>query len=83
MAGLPDHSDDVTSTAQCPVETVRVLATCQSLAQLDDGTLVGDPLEKATMKDMNWAVTKGTRVRKLLIPFFMHCINIYVNDLHR
>ena len=83
VAGLPDHSDDVTSTAQCPVETVRVLATCQSLAQLDDGTLVGDPLEKATMKDMNWAVTKGTRVRKLLIPFFMHCINIYVNDLHR
>ena len=71
VAGLPNHSDDVTSSAQCPVETVRVLATCQSLAQLDDGTLVGDPLEKATMKDMNWAVTKGKFTsKKFFIPLY-------------
>lgn len=59
VAGLPDQAADVLSTSLAPADTVRVLATCQSLAQLDDGTLVGDPLEKATMKDMNWIVTRG------------------------
>ena len=41
-----------------PVSTIRVLASCHSLTHVDDN-LVGDPMEKAVVKAMDWTVTKG------------------------
>lgn len=44
--------------AQAPMETLRILGTCHSLAKLDE-TFVGDPLEKAALKAIDWSFTKG------------------------
>ncbi|XP_011304938.1 manganese-transporting ATPase 13A1 [Fopius arisanus] len=46
---------------EAPIESIQVLATCHSLVQLDGG-IVGDPLEKATLKAVKWSLTKNEAV---------------------
>ena len=57
IAGIEGKAD-VIQLADAPLESIQVLATCHSLVQLDDG-IVGDPLEKATLKAINWSLTKN------------------------
>lgn len=41
-----------------PNDSVLVLAACHSLVQMDDA-LVGDPVEKAALKSIDWSLSRG------------------------
>lgn len=45
-------------------ETVQTLASCHALVTLDDGTVVGDPLEKVALKWLDWDINKDVVVPK-------------------
>jgi cation-transporting ATPase 13A1 len=40
-------------------ETTLCLATAHALVMLDDGTVVGDPMEKTTLESLDWNLGKG------------------------
>ncbi|XP_014218606.1 manganese-transporting ATPase 13A1 [Copidosoma floridanum] len=61
VAGVNGNSDVVQLT-EAPLKSVQVLATCHSLVQLENNNIVGDPLEKATLKAVNWNLTKSDAV---------------------
>ncbi|NXB27162.1 AT131 ATPase, partial [Rhagologus leucostigma] len=69
VAGLREGKE-VLPVSEIPVETHRAIACCHSLVQLEDGTIVGDPLEKAMLTAVDWTLTKDEKVfpRSLKTP---------------
>ncbi|KAL6928066.1 putative cation-transporting ATPase 1 [Hanseniaspora valbyensis] len=61
LAGL-SGSDDLSlhPASDVSLETSLVIGSCHALVRLDDGELVGDPMEKATLKAGNWKVENKT-----------------------
>lgn len=47
---------DVRQTSK---ETTHCLAAAHALVKLDDGTIVGDPMEKASLDALKWQLGKG------------------------
>ena len=41
-------------------ETTLALAAAHALVRLDDGTLVGDPMERTTLSALGWELQGGT-----------------------
>jgi manganese-transporting P-type ATPase len=50
---------DVKATSR---ETTLCLAGAHALVRLDDGTVVGDPMEKATLEALEWQIGNGDGV---------------------
>jgi cation-transporting ATPase 13A1 len=46
----------VTKVPDCGVHTTLVLATAHALVKLEEGDIVGDPMEKATLNALNWTL---------------------------
>lgn len=63
IAGLdvPEGPLHVTPSSAAPLKTIETLATCHSLAMLDDD-VIGDPLEKSTLSAIDWTLTRGQAV---------------------
>lgn len=66
MAGLDkgDHRALRNVKDQIPQESVHCLAACHALVLLDDGEVVGDPMEKNTLRAIGWVVDKNDSVHK-------------------
>ncbi|KAF3273893.1 hypothetical protein TWF173_010297 [Orbilia oligospora] len=45
--------------AEVGAETTLVLATAHALVRLDEGEIVGDPMEKATLEALGWSLGKN------------------------
>lgn len=52
------HSQ-VTSVVDAGMETTLVLATAHALVKLDEGDIVGDPMEKATLTSLGWTLGRN------------------------
>jgi cation-transporting ATPase 13A1 len=52
----PRELVEVTKTKQ---HTTLALAAAHALVLLEDGTMVGDPMEKTTLSALDWKLTKG------------------------
>ena len=44
---------------ECGIYTTLVLASAHALVRLDEGDVVGDPMEKATLTALNWTLGKN------------------------
>lgn len=49
----------ITEVPEAALETQLVLATAHALVRLDEGDIVGDPMEKATLSSLGWTLGKN------------------------
>ena len=58
IAGLggKDGINSLRKVDQSGTDTTMVLATAHALVKLDDGEIVGDPMEKATLHELGWTL---------------------------
>lgn len=50
---------DLTSVHDAGSQTILVLATAHALVKLEEGDIVGDPMEKATLNSLGWALGRN------------------------
>ena len=49
----------LTPVTEVGLQTTLVLASAHALVKLDDGEIVGDPMEKATLTSLGWNLARG------------------------
>ncbi|KAL1974137.1 hypothetical protein VTN31DRAFT_5697 [Thermomyces dupontii] len=52
------HTELVKAT-DVDIDTTLVLATAHALVKMDEGEIVGDPMEQATLKSLGWVLSKN------------------------
>jgi len=61
--GAPAEADgaqsQLTKVSQTGLETTLTLATAHALVKLEEGDVVGEPMEKATLESLGWALGKN------------------------
>lgn len=69
VEGIAGIEKDMMPMNEAPEHTIQVLASCHSLVQLEE-TLVGDPIEKASLNAINWVLSKNDFIapKKSKIP---------------
>lgn len=69
VEGIAGIEKNMMPMNEAPEHTIQVLASCHSLVQLEE-TLVGDPVEKASLNAINWSLSKNDFVvpKKSKIP---------------
>ncbi|XP_020086231.1 probable manganese-transporting ATPase PDR2 [Ananas comosus] len=60
VVGVDNNGDLVSDTTKLPLRTVQVLAACHALVFVEN-KLVGDPLEKAALKGIDWIYTSDEK----------------------
>ncbi|KAF9596590.1 hypothetical protein IFM89_012713 [Coptis chinensis] len=60
VVGLSDNVDLEADVAKMPLRTLEILAACHALVFVDN-KLVGDPLEKAAIKGIEWIYTSDEK----------------------
>ncbi|KAF8324139.1 endoplasmic reticulum Ca-transporting P-type ATPase [Cantharellus anzutake] len=59
VAGVdPSNPRKLVNVKEASRDTTLCLAAAHALVQLDDGTIVGDPMEKTTLESLDWAVSR-------------------------
>ncbi|KAK7203656.1 cation transporting ATPase [Myxozyma melibiosi] len=59
IAGLLSSPTDLLDVKQVAHNTTLVLTTAHALVRLDEGEVVGEPMEKATLKALGWSIGKN------------------------
>lgn len=68
MAGLSDEVRELKDPKDIPHQSTLTLAAAHALVLLDDGEVVGDPMEKNTLKSLGWDVEKNDTVHSIKTP---------------
>lgn len=67
LAGLSPNREDIRhaySAEEAPEGTVLTVGAAHALVKLDNGEIVGDPMEKATLKAFGWKVNDKDVIKK-------------------
>jgi manganese-transporting P-type ATPase len=58
-ANSPSNPRKLVNVKDTSRDTTLCLAAAHALVKLDDGTIVGDPMEKTTLDSLEWTIGKG------------------------
>ncbi|KAF9261090.1 endoplasmic reticulum Ca-transporting P-type ATPase [Marasmius fiardii PR-910] len=65
VVGVSANPQELVNVRQVSRETTFCLAAAHALVRIDNGTVVGDPMEKTTLENMEWAISQGDTISPL------------------